>query len=469
MSEAKHSSLAVQGRAVDRSNAPPPAALRPFHFPPIHRRTLDNGVRLMVVELRALPVVTLSLVLEAGAAQEAERTAGLAALTTALLDEGAGGRSAADIAERLERLGVDFDAAATWDAAHAGVTGLRSRIEPAAELLADFVRRPDFPEREVDRLRHERLAEIAQRRAQPGALAAEMTARFLYAPESPFARPLGGTEESVAQLTTQDVRGFHAARFLAPAATLVVTGDLSVDESVELAERHFGDWGGGAIDVSAAHVAPHSREARVVIVDRPGSVQSEVRVAQVGTARDTPDYFPLIVMNTILGGAFTSRLNLNLRERHGYTYGVSSGFAMRRQPGPFLVSTAVQTEVTADAVREIFAELRAIRDEPVRREELQDARSYLAGVFPLRLQTTEGVAARLVDLAVYDLPDDYLDRYRARVAEVTADEVARVARAYLRPDEMLVLVVGDAAAVRGPLEALEIGPISVVDAHGEAR
>jgi zinc protease len=315
----------------------------------------------------------------------------------------------------------------------------------------------------------ERLAEIAQRRAQPAGLAAEMTSRFLYAPESPFSRPLGGTEASVEQLTTQDVRSFHAARYLAPAATLVVTGDLGADEAVELAERHFGDWASGAFEVAAADAAPRSRERRVVIVDRPGSVQSEIRVAQVGPARDTPDYFPLIVMNTILGGAFTSRLNLNLREQRGFTYGVSSGFAMRRQPGPFLVSTAVQTEVTPDAVREIFHELDGIRDAAVRPEELDDARSYLAGIFPLRLQTTAGVAARLVDLAVYDLPDDYLDHYRDRVTAVTADEVLRAAREYVHPDEMLALVVGDADSIRGPLEALGLGPVTVVDARGEPR
>lgn len=199
-----------------------------------------------------------------------------------------------------------------------------------------------------------------------------------------------------------------------------------------------------------------------MLVDRPGSVQSELRVGHVGVARSTPDYFPLVVMNSILGGAFTSRLNMNLRERQGFTYGVSSGFAMRRSPGPFMVSTAVQTEVTGAALMEIMREVNAIRDEPVQPAELEDARNYLAGVFPLRLQTTEGVASRLGELALFDLPLDYFDDYRDRLLEVDAASVQRVAREHLRPGEMTVVVAGDAARIRPEVEALELGPLEVV-------
>jgi zinc protease len=201
----------------------------------------------------------------------------------------------------------------------------------------------------------------------------------------------------------------------------------------------------------------------VVVVDRPGAVQSEIRVAQIGVARSTPDYFPIVVMNAILGGAFTSRLNLNLRETRGYTYGVSSGFTMRREPGPFMVSTAVQTEVTAPALAEITTEIATIRGEPVRDQEVADARSYLAGVFPLRLQTTDGTAGRIAELAAYDLPLDYFCDYRERLLEVTRPEVERVAREHLDPERMTIVVAGDAARVRDDLAALGLGPVEVID------
>ncbi len=458
-----------QAGMLDRSRPPQPGVLRPFHLPEIHRRSLSNGVPVTVAEVHKLPIVTLTLLVEAGGMVEDPARAGLASLTAALLESGAAGRTAAQIAEAIEMLGVNLDTGASWNAAQAGLTALRSRLEPAAQILTDLVRRPTFPQDEVERLRRERLAQIVQRRADPRALAGKMAVRFIYAPESPYSRPLGGSTETVERLTRQDVTGFHATRYAPADAAVVVVGDIAMDEAVALAEEHFGDWAGAAEEIPPIEVSPCSERRQVVIVHRPGSVQSEIRVGQIGVARDTPDYFPLTVMNTILGGAFSSRLNLNLREKHGYTYGASSGFAMRRRPGPFLISTAVQTEVTHLAVTEILREVEGIREAPVTPQEIEDARNYVAGVFPLRMQTTDGLAARLMEMVVYDLPEDHLHRYRERILEVTEEEVLRVARAHLHPERMTTLVVGDAAQIQGPLEQLGIGEVRVVDEFGEER
>lgn len=447
---------------LDRTRPPAPGALRASRFPDVHRHRLSNGVPVLIAPVHHFPVVTLGTLVEAGALREPAARAGLADLTSDLLESGAGDRSGEAVAEQLEALGLRADTSASWDTAYAGITGLRGVVGPASEILADLVQRPTFPADEVDRLRAQQLAGILQRRADPRGLANEYAARFIFAEAAPFARPLGGTAASVASITRDDVRAFHAQHYAAGGAAVLVVGDLEEDEALDLAEQRFGAWGGAAPVAAPAAVEPRTRTPEIVVVHRPGAVQSEILVGHVGLPRGTEDYFAVLVMNGILGGAFSSRLNLNLRERHGYTYGASSGFAMRRLAGPFIVAAAVQTEVTAAAVAETFREVRGIRDAPVTTDELGDVRNYIAGAFPLRLQTTDGIAGRLAELVVHDLPDDYFDHYRERILAVTAEDVLRTARTHLRPDEAVVVVVGDADAIREPLEQLGHGPVTVV-------
>jgi predicted Zn-dependent peptidase len=449
--------------APDRSQAPPRGALRPFRFPTVHRRSLANGLNVLVAETRNFPVVTVDLVLDAGGMAEPVERTGIAAIVTALLESGAGKMDADEIAERVDGLGLSLDAGVSWDTGQAGFTCLRARLEPAFELLADLVRRPTFPAQEVDRLREERLTTIQQRRGTPSSVADEAQSRWIYAPGIVFGRPLGGMLRTVEGITRDEVAAFHARRYRAAGATLVAAGDVSVDEVVALAERWFGDWEGEGEPVPAHEIRPRLDRTTVVLVDRPGSVQSEIRIGHVGIERTAPDYAAVSVMNAILGGTFTSRLNLNLRERLGYTYGISSSFASRRQPGTFGMSTAVQTEVTAHAVSEMLRDMREIRDQPVTDQELDDARNFLAGVFPLGLQTTDGVAGKLTNIATYGLPDDYYDHYRDGLLAVTAAEVQQAAQRRLWPDRAAVVIAGDAEKIRGELEALDIGPVVIAD------
>jgi zinc protease len=452
---------------LDRSKAPEPDPLRPSHFPEVERAELPNGIPLLFASTPGLPVVSISVMVEAGGVREPPDRGGLSVLASSLLESGAGNRDASAIAEEIERLGIQLGVGASWDLSHLDATGIRSRIPAAFDILRDLVREPSFPGDEVERLRAEQLGSILQRRAEPRGLANEMAARFIFSDESPYSRPLSGTTRTVGSLTRQEAAAFHATNFTPHGATVLVAGEIDLEEVLGLASERLGDWAGPAPTPILETVEPRSRELQIVIVDRPGSVQSEIRVGHVSVDRATPDYFPIMVMNAILGGAFSSRLNMNLRERHGFTYGVSSGFVMRRQPGPFLVSTAVQTEVTADALREILHELRTIRQEPVKNAELDDARAYLAGTFPLGLQTTSGVASRLAEIAAYGLPLDYFDHYRERVLSVNAESVLAAARERILPDSVAIVVVGDAGAVRTALEDLDLGPIQIINAKAD--
>lgn len=447
---------------LDRSRVPGPGPRRPFSFPDVERFTLANDLPVLMARTEGLPVVTIGLLLPAAGVHEPSDRAGLASLVGGLLESGTETRSAIDIAEEFEGLGIQFGVGTGWDATQAEMTVLTSRASAGVNLFAELIRQPSFPGAEVDRVRRESIAAILQRRADPRGLANEVATHRFFAPDSPFSRPLGGTAHSLEGLTHEDIVAFHQARYTPFGTTAIVAGNLDPDEARALLTASFADWTGPAAVGTVVNAEPATRHRQIVIVDRPGSVQSEIRIGQVAVARSTPDYFPLVVMNSILGGAFTSRLNLNLREKQGFTYGVSSGFAMRRNPGPFMVSTAVQTEVTAPAIVEILREIDGIRASPVEMRELEDARNYLAGVFPLRLQTTEGVASHLAELALHQLPDDHFDRYRDRVLAVDLDAVHRVARQHIRPDELAIIIAGDAETIRSEVEGLDIAPVEVI-------
>jgi zinc protease len=454
--------------APELAGRPAPAPPRPYHFPPFARRTLPNGLRLVVAPVHKLPVVSAVAVVDAGAVTDPDGRDGLAMLTAHALAEGTASLDAVAFTERVERLGTAVDAGADWDASVVSLTALTPRFAEAFALLAEVLTQPAFPEREVERLKGERLAELLQLRAEPRGLADEMFMRALYAPSSRYARPDGGSEGAVAALTRDDVVAFHAARYRPAATTLVFAGDITVDDAERLAARTLGAWAGDAPPPATIDDAPAVRARRVQLVVKGDAPQSELRVGHVGVPRRHPDYFPITVMNAILGGLFNSRVNMNLREEHAYTYGAHSGFDWRVGAGPFGVWTAVKSDVTDAAAREVLKEIDRMRAEPPSADELSLATSYLDGVFPIRYETTAAIASALANLVIYGLPEDYFDTYRARVRAVTAEQVLDAARTYVRPEELQIVVVGDPAVVRGPLEALAFGETSVLDTDGRA-
>lgn len=447
-----------------RMKAPEPAEPRPFRFPDVTRTTLDNGLRLLVANRETAPLVSMRLVVRSGADRDPRDLAGLASLTSEMLDEGAGGRSAIDIAEEVADLGASLGTGADWDASYVYLMLLDRNLLPGAEIFADVVQRPDFPSKELDRVRRERLTEIRQQRDEPAAIASLRFSRFVYG-ESPYARPLIGDEASVRAIGAEDVAGFFRDHYLPNNASLIITGRIDRVEAKALAERFFGGWQRGTRDEGAPIEPPAAVQPHIYVIDRPEAVQSEIRVGHAGVPRSCEDYFPLMTMNALLGGVFTSRLNLNLRERHGYTYGIRSAFAFRRHAGPFVVSTAVRNAVTADATNQILFELDRIRQGEVTAEELADTKNYLMGVFPATVQSAGDLANRLQEMELYDLPEDYFDHYRARIEEVTPEEVRRVAEKYLDPENATIVIVGKASEVAPTLSSLG-RPFGLYDLEG---
>jgi zinc protease len=452
----------VSGVAVDRSAPPPPGPIRPFVLPGLDRGRM-GGVGLVAARVPGTRVVSAALVSAGGAAGEAPGEAGISALAADLLDAGTDGRSGHELAAAMEGLGAEFSAHAGWDSMQVVVTALEDRIAEALALVGEMVRDPAVPTEELERARAARLSAVAQRRADPRSLANEVTRRLLYVTCGRAAMDLGGIEETVQHLDREAV----IAR---------LRGTVGRPHHVVLAGAVGEDAGAGIVGTALeglpeppappppVEVTDDAAGVRIVVVDRPRGAQAEVRVGQLGVARDTPDYFPLMVMNTVLGGYFNSRLNQNLRERRGLTYGCSSGFGMHRYRGTFVVSTAVQTDAAGQAVGEIVREIAALCEGSIGNAELEDARSYRAGVYPLSFQRTEGVAAHLAELALYGLPDDHIARYAERILAVTAAEAEEAARRHLHPDRLTVVVAAPAAEVRPQLEALDLGTVDVVDA-----
>ncbi|HEU6451075.1 MAG TPA: pitrilysin family protein [Gemmatimonadaceae bacterium] len=445
---------------------PEPGAPRPYRFPVFERATLENGLGVIVAPVRALPLATVMLVSDAGASAEPGGREGVANLTARALLEGTKGRGS-DVTELFERLGASIGAGADWDVSTVAMTVLTSRLKEAMQLFGEVVLDPSFPERELERLRAERLADILQLTAEPRGLANEMFSRVLYEQGSRYARPEDGSAGTVRVLGREDVESFYAARYQPSVSTLIVVGDVSVDDGVKLARETLGGWKGSASESPPVKTAPAHTSRAVHIVPKAEAPQSELRMGHIGLPRAHPDYFPVLVMNSVLGGLFSSRINLNLREVHGYTYGAFSGYAWRRGPGPFVVSTAVKSDVTAESAREILLEIERMRTDTISEEELSLATSYLGGVFPIRYETTDAIARALSALVTYRLPEDYFDSYRDKVRAVTKVDVLQAADRHLHPEELQLLVVGDPEVVRAPLEELGFGPVEMLPADIE--
>ena len=449
---------------VANPQRPAPTAPRPYHFPSFERRRLDNGLTVWLVPLAGSGLANVHLLLDAGAAAEDEPHGGVAALTAQLLVTGTQRLDASAFAEAGERLGIEVSSESSWDSARAAFQALPQYVGDGLELLGEMVRQPRFDAAEFDRLKAERLADILQARADPGRLADEMFLRHLYADSVPYRRSGAGLPETVSQLARDDVVAFHEAHYVPDGSHLIVAGSFDTDALLRDAERVLGDWRGA----SPGHRSIVPRRAggrRLVVVDRPGSVQSELRVGQIGIDRFDPRYFSASVMAALLGGVFGSRLNRRLREELGYTYSAHATFDPRRSAGPFVARAAVQTEVTTDSIRELLAQLDGMRGAAPGADELREVKDYLVGVFPLRFETTGGVAAAIEPLAIYGLDDDYWQVYRSRIEAVTPDDALAVATELITPDELLILLTGDGSKLGDELRAADFGPMEIVPAE----
>jgi predicted Zn-dependent peptidase len=445
----------------DRAKPPAIGAAPQLSLPAIQKRTLSNGLPVWIIEAHEVPLAQVNLVVLAGSGDDPAGRFGVASLTAAMLDEGAGTRSALEIADEIEFLGASLSTSSSFDASAVRLNVPVARLEAALPVMADVAVRPTFPQAELDRLRQERLTALLQARDDAAQVAPLAFAKVVFGATHRYGTGSMGTEATLKAFTTADLRTFHQARYQPSNATLVVAGDVKPDAVMPLLEKQFGAWRAATKSTRAALPASPQLTGRSVhLVDMPGSEQSQIRIGWVGVPRSTPDYFTLQVLNTILGGSFTSRLNLNLREKNQFSYGASSRFDMRLAPGPFFAGAGVQTDKTAEALREFFNELSAIGK--VTAEELTKAKNYLALSFPSEFETIGDLSAHIEDMIVYKLPDDYFERYVANIQAVTLADVQKAAATYIQPGRFAVVVAGDRKAIEGGIRSLKLGEVHVL-------
>lgn len=450
---------------IDRSRLPVPGPPRAFQFPAINKITLPNGLRVWHIKHDTVPIVTCTLLMRRGAADDPPGKEGLAAMTADMLDEGSLGRSTIEMHEALARIGAQLDSDIGSDAALLSVSVLSRFAGQALMVLADIVARPGLSEADFQRVRQLRLHRLMQLRDMPSAVADRLFIRLLFG-EHPYGHTPLGSEQSLAEMTLDDVRGFHARAIRPSEATLIAVGDCEASEVAQLVADAFAGWE-GSTDGRRPDATPLPRPPRLNLLPRQGAAQSELRMGHVGVARSTPDYHALLAANMVLGGQFVSRINLNLREHKGLTYGARTSFDCRRLPGPFMLEASIQTEGTVTAVEESLAEIAGIRgDRRVSPGELELAVAALTRGYARNFETADQVARAVTQIALYDLPDSYFTDFIPKMASITVDDVTRVAAAHLDPARLTTLIVGDPVAMRDDFARLNLGETAVLGDDG---
>lgn len=449
-----------------RSQAPAPLPPRPISIPTPRETTLRNGLSLVVVEDDRLPLVSYRLAFPVGGAFDPPDLPGLTDLLAGLLPEGTESKTSKEIAEEVARMGASLTAGATSDYTIVAASALSQFNDPVLDLIAEVILEPSFPESEVALAKQNTKESLRQQRAQPSFLASEMVSRVMFG-DHPYS-VVAPTPESVDRCSREDFVKFHRSKLLPNSAVFIVVGNVRYEAIANRVESLFSSWERGEELVANFPAPPVRTKRSAYLVDRPGSAQSNIVIANSGITRTSPDYFPMMLMHTVLGANASSRLFMNLREDKGYTYGAYSSLDARRRAGTFRATAEVRTPVTGDSLKEFFYELNRIRSEPVSEKEILDAKSYLTGVFPIRLETQEGLTDQLVQIKMLNLPKDYLETYRDRIQAVTVQEIQRVAEKYVKPDEAALVVVGDGASVMEQIKPYS-GEIEVYNTAGKRK
>jgi predicted Zn-dependent peptidase len=445
----------------DRSKPPAIGPAPSLKMPAIQKQKLSNGLNVWIVEHHEVPLAQINVIVRSGSAADPIGKYGVGSLAAAMLDEGAGTRNSLELADALEFLGANLSTTSSFDYSAIRMSVPVAKLADALPLIADVTLRPTFPASDLDRLRKERLTGLLQARDNPAALIQLAFPRVIFGPTHRYGTSANGLPAALEAFTVADLQSFYRAHYRPDNATILVVGDVTPATVVPMLEKQFGSWKaeGMAALVAEVPTAPQLKTRQIYIVDKPEAVQSQIRIGWVGVARSTTDYAALEVLNTILGGSFTSRLNQNLREKNGYSYGASSTFDMRLSAGPFLTAAGVQTDKTGPAVAEFFNELDAIV-KPIPEDELAKAKNYVALSFPGEFETTGDLARKLEELVVYNLPEDTFSNFVSTVTKVSAADLQRLAARYIQPDKMAVVVVGDRNAIEGPIRQLNLGPIT---------
>ena len=464
--ESKSGGEAVNADAEWRKEAPKPGPASAWHLPVPQEFKLSNGLTILFSERPGLPLVTADLVLRAGSGANPANRPGLASMTARMLEQGTTTRSALQIADRAADLGATLSSGTGADTAGISTHALSRNFPEALELLADTALHPSFPKAEIERVRSERLTAISQEKDDPFSLATRVLAAALYGPKHAYGYPASGTTESIKAISRADLLSFWQQNYFAADAALVVTGNIKLAVLKPLLEKQFGAWKTGKSPAPAMGT-PETTDAKLIFVDRPGAPQTTLVCFSMGLARSTPAYAPVEVMNTDLGGLFSSRINMNLREQHGYTYGAFSFFSYHRAPGPFIAGADVRTDVSAPATTEIFNELRRMRDTQMTPAELALSKDSIARSLPGRFERGTDAAGTFAELFTYDLPLDYFSTLPSSINAVTAEQAQAAAQRYILPEKMIVLAVGDRTRIEEDMKKLNLGKVEIRDAEGK--
>jgi zinc protease len=460
------SSVVIAQGTLDRSKPPELGPPPRVSLPPIITRVLPNGLKLMIVEQHELPLADFVLLVGSGSTADPAGKAGVANLTAAMLREGTTTRKSLDIADQAAFLGVSLAPTSSWESSSLSLHTPTAQLDSALALFADVALHPSFPANEFERLRKNRLTDLLQIRDQGPQIANIAFPAIIYGTAHPYGLASIGTETSVKSLSTFDLQSYYETNFKPNNSTLIIVGDVNPEQIEQKIIARFGSWQRGTIPQLTYGKPPKSAATTIYLIDKPGAPQSSFRIGSVGVPRSTQDYFALTVMNTILGGSFTSRLNQNLRETRGYTYGAGSRFDMRKAAGPFMASAEIVAAKTDSALFEFIKELNGIR-QTVPPEELSRAKRYLQLQLPGNFETTQQIAAALVPVALYGLPLDYYNNYVQRIEGVTQADVARVAQQYINPGGLAIVIVGDRKSIEAGLKSANIGPVEIRGISGQ--
>ena len=437
----------------------------PLKLPPMIERTLPNGLKLVIVEQHELPIVDVALVIRSGSESDPAGKKGLATLAANMLDEGAGNRDALAIADQIGFLAIRLNTSAGFDRSTVSLHSTRNVIDSAMALMADVALRPTFAEKEFTRLKSERLTSLLQEKDRGPLLADRAFAAIVFGEKNPYGNSTSGLADAVESFSRDNVLAFWKQNYRPNNATLIMVGDLKADEAQSLASKAFGTWERAAVPTIASSTTPATAPTTIYIVDKPKAAQSSFRIGSVGAARSTKDYYPLQVLNTALGGSFTSRLNQNLRETKAFTYGASSSFSLRREAGPFVASAEIVAAKTDSALIEFVSELNKIRS-GLPADELANTKRYLQLGYADRFETTSDIAGQIAALVPYELPLSTLDSFDAQIGKVTQADVERVARQYINPAKLAIVIAGDRASIEEKLRATGIAPVEIRDSRG---
>jgi predicted Zn-dependent peptidase len=453
----------ASAQAPDRTKPPAIGPAPSLKLPTIQKQKLSNGLAVWIVEHHEVPLAQVNMIVRSGSAVDPIGKYGVGSLAAAMLDEGAGTRSSLELADALEFLGANLSTTSSFDFSAIRLSVPVSKLGDALPLMADVTLRPTFPAGELDRLRQERLTGLLQARDNPAALIQLAFPRVVFGPTHRYGTSANGLPPAIEAFTVADLQSFYRAHYRPDNATLLIVGDVTPAAVMPMLEKAFGSWKaeGMAPLVAEVPMAPQLKSRQIFIVDKPDAPQSQIRIGWVGVPRSTADYAALEVLNTILGGSFTSRLNQNLREDKGYSYGASSAFDMRLSAGPFLAAAGVQSDKTGESVKEFFNELDRIGT-VIPEDELKKAKNYVALAFPGEFETTGDLARKLEELVVYNLPEDTFATFVGAVTSVTAADLQKLAARYIQPDKMAVVVVGDRKSIEGPIRQLNLGPVNFI-------